>query len=79
MEQDKPNNAAEDIEMKSTQQEIDQQKPGTEVTNVLNADAEKKKKEKMQAAFKTFVNQLKYGCQKQSCFNSYCRKNIFRK
>jgi len=56
MEQEKPKNTAEDIEMKSTQQEIDSQKPGTEVTNVLNVDAEKKKKEKMQAAFKTFVN-----------------------
>lgn len=48
MEQEKPSKTSEDVEMK---QEVDAQKPGTEVTNVINADAEKKKKEKMQIAF----------------------------
>jgi Amino-terminal Zinc-binding domain of ubiquitin ligase E3A len=54
-------------------------KPGTEVTNVINADAEKKRKERLQTAFKKFIVQLKTGCDKQICFNQYCKKNIFRK
>lgn len=55
------------------------QKPGTQVTNVINADAEKKKKEKLQQAFKKFIVQVKTGCDKHFCFNKYCKTNIFRK
>ena len=63
---------AQDIEMQEAQ------KPGTEVTNVINADAEKKRKEKLQHAFKKFIVQIKVGCDKQVCFNPFCKKNLFR-
>ena len=46
---------------------------------VSNPDAEKKRKEKLQAAFKKFIVQIKTGCDKQICFNQFCKKNIFRK
>ena len=62
-----------DIEMQ------EHKKPGTEVTNVINADAEKKRKEKLQLAFKKFIVQIKQGCDKQLCFNPFCKKNPFRK
>lgn len=57
----------------------EQSKPATEVTNLINLDAEKKRKEKLQLVFKKFLVQLKNGCQKNICFNMYCKKNTFRK
>jgi hypothetical protein len=41
--------------------------------------AEEKKKLKQQNAFKKFMVQVKDGCNKQICFNHYCRKNVFSK
>ena len=47
--------------------------------NLINVDAEKKRKEKLQIVFKKFLVQLKIGCDKQICFNKFCKKNTFRK
>ena len=42
-------------------------------------EEEAKKKVKIQKAIKQFVQQIKVGCRKQICFNSFCKKNIFGK
>lgn len=40
---------------------------------------EEKKKLKQQNAFQKLIVQIKDGCNKQICFNHFCRKNIFSK
>jgi len=40
---------------------------------------EERRKLKQQNVFKKLVVQIKEGCNKQICFNHYCRKNIFSK
>lgn len=52
------------------------EKTGASVTAATTQTLEQKKKAKLQAALKKFVEQLKFGCQKKICFNEYCRNNI---
>ena len=35
--------------------------------------------QKMKAVFSKFLGQMKTGCSKEICFNTYCKKNIFAK
>ena len=47
------------------------------MSNPTSVEAEAKKKQKIQNAIKSFIQQIKVGCNKQICFSQYCRKNIF--
>ena len=69
----------EEMKDHESNQNADTNKPEPTLNNQTTAEQEAKKKAKLQAAFKKFVAQLKMGCNKQICFNTYCRKNIFSK
>ena len=51
-------------------------KTGATIESQTTAAEQKRAAEKMQAALKQLVIQLKNGCKKQFCFNKLCRKNF---